>query len=48
MVGIGCRVKSGLGDGAVECEGSAKEVVSLVRVGVELLKNLMLHTKEAF
>jgi len=47
MVRVGRGVEARLGDGAIKCEGSAKEVVGLVRMGGELLQDLVLHTEEA-
>jgi len=46
-VSIGRGVEAGLGDGAIEREGGAEEVVGLVGSGRELLQDLMLHTEEA-
>src|SRR6267154_5638867 len=47
VVSAGRGVEAGLGNGAIEREGGAEEVVGLVGSGRELLQDLMLHTEEA-
>ena len=43
---VGCQVKGGLGDDALEFEGKADEGVSLYGVLSEFMEDFILHTKE--